>query len=64
VYDSGFGRLIGVLVSPGKTFESIARRPTWLVPLLVLVAVGAGVFGRRASSSRPMPRAARAPRGS
>ncbi len=28
-------RVSGVLFSPGKTFESIARRPTWLVPLLV-----------------------------
>jgi hypothetical protein len=38
--DSSFGRLIGVLVSPGKTFRSIAARPTWLVPLLVLVVLG------------------------
>ncbi len=27
--DSSFGRLIGALVSPGKTFQSIAGRPTW-----------------------------------
>ena len=27
--DSSFGRLIGVLVSPVKTFRSIAERPTW-----------------------------------
>jgi Yip1 domain len=37
--DSSFGRLIGVLVSPGKTFQSIAERPTWLVPLILLVVV-------------------------
>lgn len=37
--DSSFGRLIGVLVSPGKTFRSIAERPTWLVPFLVLMAL-------------------------
>jgi hypothetical protein len=34
---SSFGRLIGVLVAPGKTFRSIAERPTWLVVFLVLV---------------------------
>src|SRR5215207_3451244 len=36
--DSSFGRLFGVLFSPGKTFRSIAERPTWLVPLIVLLA--------------------------
>jgi len=35
--DSGFGRLIGVLVSPGKTFQSIAARPTWMAALVVLL---------------------------
>jgi hypothetical protein len=39
MHDSSFGRLIGVLVSPGRTFESIARRPTWVVPLLALALV-------------------------
>jgi hypothetical protein len=34
---SSFGRLIGVLVSPVKTFASIAERPTWLVAFLVVV---------------------------
>jgi hypothetical protein len=37
---SSFGRLFGVLFSPGKTFRSIAERPTWLVPMLVLAALG------------------------
>lgn len=41
--DSSFGRLIGVLVSPGKTFRSIAGRPTWGVALAVLLLVSAGV---------------------
>lgn len=31
------GRLFGALFSPGKTFEDIARRPTWLLPSIVLV---------------------------
>lgn len=35
---SSWGRLIGVLVSPVKTFASIAQKPTWVVALIVLVA--------------------------
>jgi Yip1-like protein len=42
--DSGFGRLIGALVSPGKTFRSVADRPTLLVPLLLFLLV-VGVVG-------------------
>ncbi|MDX1582036.1 MAG: Yip1 family protein [Thermoanaerobaculia bacterium] len=37
-----FARLFGVLVSPGATFESIARRPDWLVPLIVWILVSIG----------------------
>ena len=37
--DSSFGRVIGVLVSPVKTFRSIAERPTWVAPLLLLLIV-------------------------
>ncbi|HYG64608.1 MAG TPA: YIP1 family protein [Thermoanaerobaculia bacterium] len=40
MHDSSFGRLLGVLVAPGKTFRSIAERPTWLAPLLVLLVLG------------------------
>jgi hypothetical protein len=36
---SSFGRLVGVLVSPGKTFRSIAERPTWAVALVVILLV-------------------------
>lgn len=43
--NSSFGRIFGVLVSPVKTFRSIAERPTWAVPLVVLVlAIGAMTF--------------------
>ena len=35
--NSSFGRLIGVIVAPGKTFRSIAERPTWLVAFLVVI---------------------------
>ncbi|HEX7180364.1 MAG TPA: Yip1 family protein [Thermoanaerobaculia bacterium] len=41
--DSGFGRLVGVLLSPEKTFRSIAERPTWLAPLLVLMVLNTAV---------------------
>jgi hypothetical protein len=36
-----FGRMAGVLFSPGKTFESIARKPgwDWMVPVVLLMAV-------------------------
>lgn len=32
-------RILGVLTAPGETFESIARRPDWVIPLLVIMAV-------------------------
>lgn len=35
--NSSFGRLIGVIIAPGKTFRSICERPTWLVAFLVVV---------------------------
>jgi hypothetical protein len=40
---SAAGRIVGVFVSPGETFASIARRPTWLVPLLLWTAVSIAV---------------------
>ena len=33
--DSALGRLIGVFVSPVKTFAAIARKPTWLLPVAI-----------------------------
>jgi Yip1 domain len=42
--DSSFGRLIGVLAAPGKTFRAIAARPTWAVALLVLMLVSGAVW--------------------
>ncbi len=41
--DSSFGRLFGVLFAPGKTFRSIAERPTWAVALLALMLAAAAV---------------------
>jgi hypothetical protein len=43
MHDSAFGRLLGVLVSPGQTFLSIAARPTVWAALLVVVLVSLGV---------------------
>jgi hypothetical protein len=36
---SPVGRLFGVLFSPGKTFEDVARKPSWLLPAIVLVVL-------------------------
>jgi hypothetical protein len=56
--DSSFGRLIGVLVSPGKTFRSIAARPTWgaaLAVLLLAVTALGFVTASIAESGRDVP---------
>lgn len=34
-------RLIGVLTSPRATFDDIAKRPTWIFPMILLIVVGA-----------------------
>ena len=46
------GRIIGVFTSPGKTFESIARKPgwDWLAPVLLVMV---GLF---ASQSATLPK--------
>ena len=41
--NSSFGRLISVLTSPGKTFESIRERPTWLVAFVVTCVFAGGL---------------------
>ncbi len=38
-----FGRMIGAIVSPKKTFGEIAQRPSWLVPMALMVLLGIGV---------------------
>lgn len=37
-----FGRLIGVFFSPKATFEEIVRRPTWIIPVVLLTVLGIG----------------------
>jgi hypothetical protein len=48
--DSAFGRLIGAFVSPKQTFASIAARPSWFLPLIVIAIFATAmffVFGQR-----------------
>jgi hypothetical protein len=40
---SAVGRVIGVLFSPKATFEDIARKPSCLLPILILAVLGAVV---------------------
>lgn len=47
---SSIGRIFGAIFSPKATFESIARRPTWILPIVLscLVFLGTvGLFGHR-----------------
>ena len=39
----GLARIPGVFFSPVATFDSIARRPTWIAPLLLWTALSVGV---------------------
>jgi hypothetical protein len=42
---NSIGRIVGVIFSPKATFESIVRRPTWILPILLLCIVASGVVG-------------------
>ncbi|MGH9686787.1 MAG: YIP1 family protein [Candidatus Acidiferrales bacterium] len=37
--EGAWSRLLGVVVSPRATFESIGRKPSWLLPVLLIVFV-------------------------
>lgn len=37
------GRIVGAFFSPKSTFEDIVRRPSWLVPVLLMTVLGIGV---------------------
>ena len=37
------GRLVGVFFSPKATFEDIARRPSWILPVVVMSVLGLAV---------------------
>jgi hypothetical protein len=36
-------RFIGALMEPGKTFEDVNRKPDWIVPLIILALLAAGL---------------------
>lgn len=40
---SPIGRILGVLFSPKNTFEDIVRRPTWVLPIIVLTILSLAV---------------------
>jgi hypothetical protein len=42
---NSLGRIFGALVSPQATFESIARKPTWFLPVAVLTLLSLIVIG-------------------
>ncbi|MBZ5695474.1 MAG: YIP1 family protein [Acidobacteriia bacterium] len=42
---NSFGRIFGALFSPKATFESIVRRPSWLLPTMLLCVLVLGVVG-------------------
>jgi Yip1 domain len=47
---NSLGRIVGALVSPHATFESIVRKPTWFAPIAVttvLALIVIGLFGHR-----------------
>src|ERR1700683_3387208 len=47
---SSVGRIFGAIFSPKPTFESIAQRPTWILPLVLfslLSIVTIFIFGQR-----------------
>lgn len=41
--ESALARIPGVFFSPVKTFESIAQKPTWIAPLVLLTAMSLGL---------------------
>lgn len=50
-----FSRLLGVYLEPTKAFTDIARRPTWLVPLLLVILSGIAfysIFGQHVGWAR------------
>src|SRR6266478_3216141 len=54
---SEFSRIAGVFFEPAKAFEDIAARPTWLVPLLLIVVmtlISTVAFSQRVGWERMM----------
>ncbi|HTZ75449.1 MAG TPA: YIP1 family protein [Candidatus Aquilonibacter sp.] len=56
---NSFTRIFGVFFSPKETFASIARRPTWIVPVILSCLVSVAlfqVFGSRVGWQRAVER--------
>src|SRR5580692_6839565 len=48
--DNPIGRIIGVIVNPKATFASIVARPTWILPIvimMILASITVFVFSER-----------------
>lgn len=58
--EGGWSRLVGTVVDPRATFKSIARKPTWLLPVLLIVLVNLAVTYRqqRPGNALTVPNAA------
>jgi hypothetical protein len=39
-----FDKIIGVFTSPTETFTAIAKKPTWLIPFIILAVIQVGSF--------------------
>ncbi len=48
---NSFGRIVGVIFSPKETFQSIVRKPNWLLPTILLCLASLSVVA--AFGSRP-----------
>ena len=42
--DNSFARIFGAIFSPKPTFASIARRPSWILPLILIAIVATAMF--------------------
>ena len=40
----GFSRITGVFFEPGKTFADIGRKPSWFLPLVLIILAGLAFF--------------------
>lgn len=40
-----FARVIGAIISPRATFQDIAHKPGWLLPILILIVMNLAVIG-------------------
>ena len=48
---SPIGRIVGVFFSPKATFEDIVRKPSWVLPVVLLTLFSIGVSFAIVSSS-------------